>query len=109
MIAFVIMGFVTTHYKTSDNLRFDNMTYYGISGIPLDFMKSYLTNRQQHVSYKNCEPELLEIETGNHQGLIMGLLFFSQIHQRNCKFNKYFQSNKIYKWWLLYKLYFNSS
>ena len=71
--------------KAFDSLRFgillDKLKDYGISGIPLELIKSYLTNRQQHVSYKNCESDLLEVKTGIPQGSILGLLFFSIIHQ----------------------------
>ena len=67
--------------KAFDNLRYgillDKLKYYGISGIPLELIKSYLTNRQQYVSYKDCESDLLEVKTGIPQGSILGPLFFS--------------------------------
>ena len=67
--------------KAFDNLRYgillDKLKYYGISGIPLELIKSYLTNRQQFVSYKDCESDLLEVKTGIPQGSILGPLFFS--------------------------------
>ena len=37
----------------------------------------YLTNRQQFVSYKDCESDLLEVKTGIPRGSILGPLFFS--------------------------------
>ena len=67
--------------KAFDNLRFNNLLdklkFYGITGIPLMLIKSYLTRRYQYVSYKNCESERLEIKTGIPQGSILGPLFFS--------------------------------
>ena len=67
--------------KAFDNLRFnillDKLKYYGITGIPLMLIESYLTHRYQYVSYKNCESERLEIKTGIPQGSILGPLFFS--------------------------------
>ena len=43
----------------------------------LMFLLYYLTNRQQYVSYKDCEFDLLEVKTGIPQGSILGPLFFS--------------------------------
>ena len=67
--------------KAFDNLRFnillDKLKYYGITGIPLMLIESYLTHRYQYVSYKNCESERLEIKTGIPQGSILGPLYFS--------------------------------
>ena len=40
-------------------------------------IRSYLTNRFQHVQFKNSELDLLEINTGIPQGSILGPLFFS--------------------------------
>ena len=41
--------------KAFDNLRYEILPekskYYGISGIPLELIKSYLTNRQQLIKY----------------------------------------------------------
>ena len=67
--------------KAFDNLRYgillDKLKYYGISGTPLELIKSYLTIRQQFVSYKNYESDLLEVKTGIPQGSILVPLFFS--------------------------------
>ena len=67
--------------KAFDNLRYgillNKLKYYGFSGIPLELLKRYLTNRQQFVCYKDCESDLLEVKTGIPQGSILGSLFFS--------------------------------
>ena len=67
--------------KAFDTLNYDiffsKLEFYGISGIPLALIKSYLINRFQYVQYENMTSELLEIKTGNPQGSILGPLFFS--------------------------------
>ena len=67
--------------KAFDTLNFDillnKLQYYGIHGIALSLIKSYLTNRFQYVQFENSESDLLEIKTGILQGSILGPLFFS--------------------------------
>ena len=67
--------------KAFDSLHFnillDKLKYYGITGMPLMLIESYLTCRYQYVIYKNCESERLEIKTGIPLGYILGPLFFS--------------------------------
>ena len=66
--------------KAFDCLTFDiffsKMECYGVSGIPIALVKSYLTNRYQYVHFENCKSELLEIKAGIPQGSILGPLFF---------------------------------
>ena len=67
--------------KTFDTLNFNillsKLQYYGIHGISLSLIRSYLTNRFQYVQFENSESDLLEINTGIPQGSILGPLFFS--------------------------------
>ena len=67
--------------KAFDTLNYDivfsKLELYGISGIPLALIKSYLINRFQYVQCENMTSELLEIKTGIPQGSILGPLFFS--------------------------------
>ena len=53
------------------------LQYYGIHGISLSLIKSYLTNRFQYVQFENSESDLLEINIGIPQGSILGPLLFS--------------------------------
>ena len=67
--------------KAFDTLNFDillcKLKYYGIDGISLNLIKSYLTNRFQYVQFENSESGLREIKTAIPQGSILGPLFFS--------------------------------
>ena len=67
--------------KAFDTLSFPilltKLAFYGISGIPLDLIKSYFTNRCQYVNYIDSDSSLTEIKMGIPQGSILGPLFFS--------------------------------
>ena len=59
------------------NILLNKLQYYGIHGISLSLIRSYLTNRFQYVQFENSESDLLEIKTGIPQGSILGPLFFN--------------------------------
>ena len=67
--------------KALDTLNFDillrKLKHYGIDGISLNLIKSYLTNRLQYVQFENLDSSLLEVKTGIPHGSILGPLFFS--------------------------------
>ena len=52
------------------------LDYYGIRGTPLNWLKSYLTNRTQYVSCNNCTSLSQNITYGLPQGSILGPLLF---------------------------------
>lgn len=56
---------------------------YGIRGIALDWLSSYLENRQQYVEYSNITSECLRIQCGIPQGSVLGpklfILFLNDI------------------------------
>ena len=59
------------------NILLNKLQYYGIHGISLSLIRSYLTNSFQYVQFENSESDLLETKTGIPQGSILGQLFFS--------------------------------
>ena len=53
------------------------MNHYGIKGIALELINSYLCNRKQYVYYDNqCYSDLSDISVGVPQGSVLGPLFF---------------------------------
>ena len=52
------------------------MNHYGIKGIPYEWFKSYLRNRQKITTVNNKQSELSSIEFGVHQGSIIEPLLF---------------------------------
>ncbi len=54
----------------------DKLAYYGINGLALKLMESYLSNRKQYVEIEGVESDMLTIQTGVPQGSILGPLLF---------------------------------
>ena len=66
--------------KAFDTLNHDilltKLKYYGIKDTPLDWFKSYLTQRLQYVEFDGTASSTKVIETGLPQGSILGPLLF---------------------------------
>jgi len=52
------------------------LSFYGFHGIPLDLIKSYLSNRTQYVDLNDSISDTLPITCGVPQGSTLGPLFF---------------------------------
>ena len=52
------------------------LEHYGIRGMSLDLLKSYLTNRQQYTDLNGTESDLSNIDYGVPQGFVLGPLLF---------------------------------
>ena len=64
-------------FDTLDNgILFKKLSNFGIRGISLDLLHSYLTNRKQYVYYHNVESNLRRINIGVPQGSVLGVLLF---------------------------------
>ena len=61
--------------KAFDTLNFDillhKLQYYGVNGVRLLFIKSYLNERYQNTKYDNVDSTRLEIKTGIPEGSIL--------------------------------------
>ncbi len=66
--------------KAFDNLNHEillqKLKYCGITGIALNLMESYITNRKQFVIIDDIKSEMLPMTTGIPQGSILGSLLF---------------------------------
>ena len=58
------------------DILFDKLWHYGIRGVALTWMKSYLANRLQFVQYNNSCSSYKVIQCGVPQGSILGPLLF---------------------------------
>ncbi len=71
--------------KAFDNLDhyilLDKLKYYGLDGLSLKLMESYITNRKQYVNIDGTDTEELTLKTGVPQGSILGPLFFYYIYK----------------------------
>ena len=64
-------------FDTIDHaILLSKLEHYGVDGIPLQLVKSYLTNRKQYVKLNEVNSNLLPINTGVPQGSILGPLLF---------------------------------
>ena len=57
-------------------ILFSKLSHYGVRGLPLQWFMSYMTNREQFVSFQNTESSTMKITCGVPQGSILGPLIF---------------------------------
>ena len=58
------------------DILFRKLDHYGIRGLPLQLITSYLENRRQKVRVNNCFSSLCSIDLGVPQGSVLGPLLF---------------------------------
>ena len=64
-------------FDTIDHsIMLKKLSHYGITGVPLQWFKSYLSDRKQYILYDDIESDLLNITVGVPQGSILGPLLF---------------------------------
>ncbi len=59
-----------------DTILLAKLNHYGINGVALKLMESYLTNCAQYLEINDVKSDTLKMMTGLPQGLILGPLLF---------------------------------
>ena len=73
------------------DILFDKLSHYGIRGVVLDWLKSYLRNRYQFVQYNKSTSSFKTITCGVPQGSILGPLVFLLYVNDLCNVSKLFE------------------
>lgn len=60
----------------SHDILLEKLNYYGVRGIPLKLIGSYLSNRKQCVTVNGVTSDFLEVSHGVSQGSVLGPLLF---------------------------------
>ena len=73
---YIFLDFAKAFDTVDHKILINKLEYYGIRGLPLKLMKSYLNNRQQCVKIGNTQSDFLTIKCGVPQGSVLGPLLF---------------------------------
>ena len=77
-------AFDTVNYE----ILLTKLESYGIRGMPLTWLTSYLTNRNQYVQIMDCKSKLEQVKCGVPQGSILGPLLFILYVNDMCKVSR---------------------
>ena len=72
----LLIDFSKAFDMVEHNILLQKLYHYGIRGVALSWLKSYLANRKQCVSLNNKHSSIVEMEYGAPQGSILGPLMF---------------------------------
>ena len=68
--------------KALDKINHSKLKYYGIRGKSVEWLRSYLDQREQYVNYLGVHSNTRNIECGVTQGSVLGPLLFI-LHSSN--------------------------
>ena len=72
----IFLDFAKAFDTVNHDILIQKLEYYGIRGIALNWMKSYLTNRMQCTEIGDTQSELELVKCGVPQGSVLGPLLF---------------------------------
>ena len=72
----IFLDFSKAFDTVNHDILFDQFSFYGIRGLPLDWLKNYFLNRFQYVDYNGSSSFYNTIKCGVSQGSILGPLLF---------------------------------
>ena len=75
-ISGVFLDFQKLFDTVIHQIQISKLKNYGVRGVPFKLFRIYLENREQFVSVKNINPDILPIECSVPQGLVLALLLF---------------------------------
>ncbi len=73
---------------TSHNMLLHKLEHDGVRGFPLDWFKSYLSNRNQYVHVNDVDSSLRNLTCGLPQGYVIGRLLFLTYMNKTGKISK---------------------
>ncbi len=73
---YIFLGLFKAFDTLNHEILLQKLKYYSITGITLNLMESYMTNRKQFVIIDDIKSERLPMKTGIPQGSILGPLLF---------------------------------
>ena len=72
----VYLDFSKAFDTLDHDILFFKLNHYGIRDIALDWIKSYMLNRKQYVSYNDNPLDIQSMSCGVPQGSILGPFYF---------------------------------
>ena len=73
---YIFLDFAKAFDPVNHDILLNKLEYYGIRGLPLNWFKSYLNERQQFTEIEGTLSEMEYVKCGVPQGSVLGPLLF---------------------------------